>query len=156
MKKKLEEANRLYSLVTQRPDLTLSKSVIICPFKCRKSTIRVHSIVNSCVGGYPDPNHYWVTCKCEKCNKDFIQEYKTDNVWYTAENKVLKGMPSCFENYIYTCAYCSGEVHRKYTELDGVTPTNSLGSKINEEGVWERDYREFYCCQKCPATIEKE
>jgi hypothetical protein len=65
-------------------------------------------------------------------------------VWYTKDKRVLKGLPGCFEDYIYQCSKCEGEVRRTYTDLDG-NPTNSLVTTTIEGKL----YKIFFKCEKC-------
>ena len=96
-----------------------------------------------------DANHKWESSVCSSCQFAFIVESKRGNTWITKDSKVLAGLPNCFEDYIYTCAHCNGNVVRKYTVEDGCTVATSL--LIDKDGP---KYRTFYLCQSCAASIE--
>ena len=144
--------NELFELVKERPDPLLSKDKTICPF-CDSENITVHDHSSTMVGGDPDPNHHWKRSKCNDCKEEFVHEYKRDNVWYTKNDEVLRGIPTCFEPYIYTCNRCNGDVRRYHTALDGESPTQVLtSSKVN--GEWIKQYRTFYKCDTCNKQVE--
>jgi hypothetical protein len=145
----------LFSLVTQRP-LNISKlEEVKCPYcKSPKST-EGHSR-STLLGraGSIDPNHYWHEKTCNECRKFYIVEKKEHNIWITdRQHKVLAGLPSCFESYIYECKLCGGEVHRHYTSLEG-KPTTALGWNYLETGEPQKLFRTFFECQSCHTKIE--
>jgi hypothetical protein len=131
--------NNFLDLVKERPDPTLTLDNKKCPF-CDSSNIKETDHSMTLVGGDRDYNHHWRNHVCNACNKEFIIEHKLDfadknpNIWYVDRitHKVLKGIPSCFESYIYTCSKCNGAVHRIYTALDGITEVKYL--LTNAEG----------------------
>ncbi len=113
--------------IINKVDHSLTKETI-CPY-CNSRNVKINSHSSTLVGGDPDPNHHTIHAICLECNKEFLQEYQHANVWYSEiineESKLLKGLPSCFEDWIYTCE-CGGNIRRQYRELDGITETRSL------------------------------
>lgn len=94
-----------------------------------------------------DPNHVWCWLSCNDCHGEFIREMKSGNVWYTrdrSEGRVLRGMPSCFGTYTYTCVKCSGPVVRKYSALDG-SPTRGFLLTTKDGPQYRTEYR----CKVC-------
>jgi hypothetical protein len=139
----------LLEMVAQKP-LAQGIGTTTCPF-CEMA----HQY--TLVGGIgEDPNHHWVSCRCRSCGKMFTKEYKRGNVWYTnSDAMVLRGVPSCFENYTYTCATCGADVERHYRELDGVTPLKGQGlCYSNGPNGMEPQQRCFYECDVCDEAIE--
>jgi hypothetical protein len=59
--------------------------------------------------------------------------------------RVLNGMPSCFERYIYTCSVCGKDVHRHYLNKETGLPATSLSIKI-EDGKQIKSYETRYIC----------
>lgn len=91
-------------------------------------------------------NHKWKTCKCNKCNSDFVFETKSGEGWYTKDNFVLKGLPNCFENYILSCK-CGGKIHRFYYDL------NQQPAKILS---YSNGCQQFYTIYKCDLCGSEE
>lgn len=149
--------NKLFELVKERPSPSLTRDETICPF-CNSHNVKINEHWETLVGGDPDPNHHWKSSTCNDCKEDFTHEYKYNNVWYTKKGKILKGIPSCFENYIYTCNKCDGDVIRKYTKLDGSDLQGADGIVLTitttMDGKWIKQFRIFYVCQKCNSSIE--
>jgi DNA-directed RNA polymerase subunit RPC12/RpoP len=112
--------------------------------------------------GPVNPNHRWHKFDCRACKLSFTREVKGNNVWYTKQigegghhgiALVIKGMPSCFELYIYTCTKCGSRVQRTRTKMDGITPTEVLSTRL-VDGKTVREYRTFYACGGCGARLE--
>ena len=139
----------IMEIVSERPSEEEVGSNPICPL-CNNSDIDAGGFRTTCLGyfGGVNPNHTWTECYCKNCNKSFVRETKSGNVWYTSDGFVLKGMPNCFEKYYYTCSKCSGKVLRKYTALDGISEVQGLSTR-NIDGKWVKEYRIFYECEKC-------
>ena len=135
----------LTDLVTQRK----LEGEPACPHCGCDFTIREEQTTLIGFSGSVNPNHRWLYCTCNSCQFQFTVEHKSDNVWVTKDKKVLAGLPSCFEDYIYTCATCNGNVVRRHTAMDGETVVRSLYT--NQEGP---QYRTFYLCLYCAAQIE--
>ena len=150
----MNKNNKLFELVSDKPLNVIPKSKVKCPY-CGTKEIQSLGTRGTLVGGNPDPNHYWNHCRCKKCDKKFTKEYKRENVWYTDEVcRILLGVPSCFESYVYSCKKCGFKhsVHREYRQMDGVTKHTGLlkytiGSKKQHQ-------RCFYVCKECGAEIE--
>jgi len=115
--------NEFLNLVTQKEEIHLSPDYPHCPF-CNSDELEFCKREETLVASYGiyDSNHHWIHYKCKKCNELFIMEYNgcnnakplpRYNVWYTQCKKVLKGIPTCFESYLYTCRYCGGNVQRQ-------------------------------------------
>jgi len=149
----------LFKIVADRPTDD-EPTDAACPC-CRSESVRQEGETSTSVGCFPgeDPNHHRVQCWCEKCGQSFTKEWKYKNVWYTSGGKVLRGMPSCFESYVYRCLKCDGDVRREYTELDGETKAVNLMA-VNEgkrgRQKWVRKYRTFYSCSGCGKRTEVE
>jgi DNA-directed RNA polymerase subunit RPC12/RpoP len=135
---------------------------VSCPY-CGGHKVRLRGHSHTLIGGGDgtpngDPNHNWVDYSCSDCGQSFVREYKSGNVWYTdsrQSGKVLRGLPNCFERYVYTCAACDGEVTRRYADMDGTTPVTSLSSSWEEEPKrYVRHYRTFFGCASCGASID--
>jgi hypothetical protein len=111
--------NEFLKLVKERPNRKLWKKGVFCPY-CNSKDVTI-SHTTTTLFGYTgkDMNHTHTYCHCNKCNKDFIRETcGFDNVWFTDHRgKVLLGIPYCFEDYIYTCKHCSGDVHRVWFDV---------------------------------------
>lgn len=108
------------------------------------------------MGTGPNPNHRWDNYKCNGCQLQFTREECSGNIWYTKNSLLLKGVPSCIENYIYTCK-CGGHVTRHIRDMNGKeTNTKSYSYKKDSEGKEVRinHFRTFYSCDKCNTTIE--
>lgn len=96
-----------------------------------------------------NPNHVTTDYECRGCRRKFFVHAKSGNIWVTDEaSKVLKGIPTCFETFIYTCVKCGGNVERKYTAKDGVSDVKGLCSR-NINGTWVKEYCTFYRCVTC-------
>jgi hypothetical protein len=144
------EKFELFKLVTQRPDEKLTVSNAVCPF-CNSANYQSKGIRSTLLAFN---NHTWNHRKCNGCQKNYVVEEKSGNVWVTDENaNVLKGIPSCYENYIYDCN-CGGKVKREYRGLDN-KPTNFLSSSSTENG-WVKHYKTFFKCDTCHTEIETE
>lgn len=157
----------LLEIIQQTPLPEKKWRDIECPY-CGSEHVEVESTSHTLVG-YPgkfdDRNHYWYHCLCKSCGKNCIKERKGKNVWYTEKGRVLKGVSSCFENYIYTCKSCGGDIVRKHTKLDGreldrikldeETEIVGLSTK-HIDGKWVKQYRTFYYCKSCDIKIETE
>lgn len=145
--------NEFLDLVTQRPDPTLDQQKPFCPF-CNNESVHVIGRRTTLVGfDVIDTNHVWIHCSCKACNKSWIVEVKGDhsingyNVWYTKDDKVLMGIPTCFESYIYTCRHCGGDVVRNYYDKGTRNETKYLS--IGKE----KSYDTFFSCTKCHAEV---
>lgn len=144
------ELDKIFEHVTDRPYATERG----CPF-CASTDIEESDHCQTCVGGNPDPNHNWVTCFCRHCNKNYGLEYKSGNYWYVRDHKVIKGIPSCFESYILTCAYCGGDVKRQWRLMDGVTPKmDGCCSYTYQDSIAVPQQRCFYVCDGCGHEFE--
>jgi len=144
--------NTFLALVKERPDKSLKINKYKCPF-CESKKITKSGSTTTLVGGRGDANHVWTSCSCQICKKSFIHEHINNNTWYTCEQKIIAGIPSCFENYIYTCAYCNGKIERHYLELDSDNEANFLSSR-EIDGVWKNEYRIVFKCNNCLESIE--
>jgi len=86
-----------------------------CPY-CGSTDIERSAAYQTLVAGSKDIdkdcNHHWDHYTCHSCKKLCIREYREGKVWYTYEQKVLRGVPNCFENYVYKCK-CGGDVYRR-------------------------------------------
>jgi DNA-directed RNA polymerase subunit RPC12/RpoP len=144
----------LLDIVQERALTELPTDPATCPY-CGSTDVKVVSRSSTLLGftGPVDPNHQWHESVCNGCKKLYTRELKELNVWYTAErgyrevSRVLKGIPTCFEDYQYTCAKCSGPVLRAHRDRAG-NPTKVLSSR-QVNGVVVRDYTTHYNCTQC-------
>ncbi len=148
----------LFELVKERPDPSIPPENI-CPF-CESTNVQEKGHSTTLLGSPPgeDWNHHWRMCRCQDCEREFCHEHKNGNHWYVEgregkANKILKGIPSCFEGYAYTCTHCEGDVIRHYTALDGESKVTGLCTS-SENGKWVKKYRIFYECQECKTKVE--
>lgn len=145
----------LDDIVAERPLPEKPDDPVICPY-CGGSTTRVLSKSSTLLGwsGPVNPNHQWHESVCNGCGKHFTREIKDLNVWYTGgrcrdsqASVLLKGRPSCFEDYQYTCAKCAGAVLRTHNDLQG-NPAKALCTKWDGDRPI-RQYTTHYNCTKC-------
>jgi len=137
----MEDKNIIFDYVVNRP---IKDKTLICPF-CNSENIDELSHESTLLGSVTnrDPNHHWIYCKCKNCEQNFTQEYKLNNVWYTFNKFVIKGIPSCFEQYILICK-CGGHVKRLYRD----------DLKKEYESQCHKKYKCFYKCKKCNIEFE--
>jgi len=142
--------DKIFELVIDRPDPTLSKNKPICPYGCVDAKIHKHGSTTTLVAYIgEDRNHVWTSCTCDSCKKEFTLESKgSGKVWYTSNNKVLKGFPGCFESYVLTCK-CGGHVHRYHTPLDSDVKTSCISYK---DGVPQ--VKQFFECDTCKTKLQ--
>lgn len=161
---KLIPYNEFLTLVKERPDPSLSHKPTKCPL-CDSSRINLISSSSTLVGGagsWDDPNHHESKYHCNGCDKGFTVEYTglfeaskaagtvVYNVWYTKNGKVLKGIPSCFEPYIYTCSSCEGEVKRHYFKKG--TRQDVGHSLYYVDG--KPDFESYFICSCCNKEVK--
>jgi hypothetical protein len=152
----VQEWKTFLSFVKERPNPDLKIDEYICPY-CLSSDVETKGSSATLVGGRKedDVNHVWTKCSCKSCWNSFVHEHRHNNVWYTSQGKILAGIPSCFESYIYTCSSCGGNVHRHYRELDGITKTNGfLKTAYDENDIWTKYYKVFFECENCKKSAE--
>jgi len=152
--------NAFLDIVKERHDPKIHRDKLICPY-CNSEKVKNNGTFETLVGGYN--NHLTTQCECEKCHKTFTLQVKEMGerekyiAWYVSEDsKILKGIPGCFEGYIYTCSKCGGDVIRE--ELDKVTnqPLECLSSGPDKNGVWENHYKIVFKCKSCGISVESE
>lgn len=145
----------LLTLIQQRPTSYVEGEPVACP-SCGEPS-KPYSESSTLVGG--DRNHFWKYHSCSKCSYKFVQEHKRDKQWVTVKTesgqKVLSGVSTCFENYVYTCRHCGGDVVRKYKNLDGSPHTSGvLSASKSPDGTWKNNYRTSYQCQACRLEVD--
>jgi hypothetical protein len=152
--------NAFLAIVTQRDDLSIDRDKTECPY-CHSLDIKIDGDMTTLVGGYN--NHITRDCTCNSCKKSFSFQFKEQGErndiigWYVdSDKKVLRGIPGCFEYYVYTCSECGGEVHRHQFELESDTPVEWLRRGPDENGVWQNFYRTVFKCDSCDAQVESE
>jgi len=150
----------LFDIVKQRPNKKLNLNNATCPFCKSKDYINLESIT-TLLGwsGKTNPNHQWHWRKCSDCNKIYVVEEKENNIWIVdiETKKVMDGMPSCFEDYLYTCSKCNGDVYRFYTSLKGDKKVKSLSESWDEKlKKYIKHYRIFFECKNCGVKVETE
>ena len=156
----------LFDIVKQRP-LVYEKPLDapVCPY-CDSDEVRMGSKCTTLVGGWC--NHVWQRLECLECKMVCVREYKEHgkepdgNVWYTEGRhakhdrdpskppRVLLGVPSCFEDYLYDCAKCGkeGAVSREHLKLHSWEPVDVLVRTIGD-GKSVKQYHTTYSCSKC-------
>lgn len=141
----------ILEIVSNKPSDEKRKDAVTCPY-CSSYDISKYGTLSTCVGYVGvDYNHRWTKCYCNECERKFVRESKgPDSVWYVDEDKkVLKGIPTCFEHYIYQCIKCGGEVEREYIDTKTGKKAKSLSQGLNEKGEWVKLYRTEYRCKGC-------
>lgn len=160
--------NEFLGLVTERHDEKLVGKEIFCPF-CGSEEVQTFGTRSTLVGYLGvDRNHTWTECRCIKCQKEFTWETKGfDRVWVTdPNNKVLMGIPWCFEGYVYTCKHCGGDVVRVYFdaktdeplkpfEING-KPSGYVISYEMKDGVNTPRQYPVFKCKNCGEKIKSE
>tara|TARA_Y100000310_G_C20693897_1_gene824140 strand:- start:1588 stop:2067 length:480 start_codon:yes stop_codon:yes gene_type:complete len=148
--------NDFLSIVVERNDTSLTKSPI-CPY-CNSEDMESkchHQTLLAC--GKTDPNHHWHEYVCKSCKSMFTLEYKEDIVWYTNQDKkVLKGIPGCYETYVYTCSKCGGDVKRHNLDLVTGQETSMLSYQAGEDGKLIKGHRTIFSCDNCLVEIESD
>lgn len=143
--------NKLLEVVAVEPLTEKPSENGSCPF-CSSANIHHGAFSTTLVGGGTDkdddPNHTHTNCVCKDCSRDFVRETRSGNVWYTKQCRVLKGMPSCFERYVYPCK-CGGQVTREYIDKASGASAKILSYK---DGI--PSYKTVYSCDKCKVSIE--
>ena len=167
---KIKPIKYLLRMVTQeplneKPEDARGPLGLRCPF-CGSCLARVDGESMTLVS---DDNHVWQECHCDGCRRKFTREYKEGrygvgaNVWYTegwrsegSGRVLLRGIPSCFEDYAYACR-CGGSIRRSHRHLDGISEINGgTCTIINANGDWKKQYRIFFRCDKCGDEIETD
>lgn len=150
--------NAFLDIVKERHDPSIGYRPV-CPY-CFSNKVRIHQSMSTAV---TRNNHVWKKCECDKCSKTFSFEVKegsedTEEIrWYVSdEGKILKGIPGCFEYYIYTCNKCDGDVVRKHLRIGSDEECTILSSGPDENGVWTKHYRDVFCCKGCGQSVESE
>ncbi len=155
----MSEYNAFLDIVTQKDDPKINRNKPKCPF-CNSKKVNFQETSSTLVGGYNNHIHY--DCTCIKCKQSFEMEIAEKGRrnsyigWYTKDGRVLGGIPGCFENYIYTCKKCGGDVKRHCFELNSDIPVKYLSSAPDKNGVWKDDYRNVFKCESCGIQIESK
>lgn len=119
-----------YLALTNATPIPLAGHVITCPY-CESEDVSCTDVEETMLGWFStdpleNPNHRWEYHACNGCSKTFCVEKQRNNVWYTTDRiKVLRGVSSCYETYLYTCK-CSGDVLWERRNLDGVLETRNV------------------------------
>jgi hypothetical protein len=116
-----------------------------CPNKCVNAMQEYKGTISTLVGWSTgeDPNHKWSTYLCSSCKEEYVIERKKNNYWLTVKGKLLLGVPSCFELYIYTCI-CGGEITQK--------GSTSVSKKVGD--TWHTSYPRVFTCNKCNWSLQ--
>lgn len=148
--------NEFLDLVTARLDPELNYEKPVCPH-CDSDNVNQTDHVTTLVGhtGKIDINHQWIQCSCNNCEKQWTMEYKGDydhgyNTWYTKDGKLLRGLPTCFETYTYTCKHCGGDVHRHNYNKNTRQETEILS--YSSDG--SKSFDTYFYCNKCKAEVK--
>lgn len=168
----------LFDIIKNRP-MEYTSALTECVF-CNSKNLTAKSTITTLVGGPKGTNHEWHPYQCNDCNQSFTLEEKSLNSWITKTEKVLlspsemidsaidngipfpikknitiilEGVASCFEDYIYQCVKCDGEVTRKYIDKKTNKPSLVLGKDLK---TGEKSYITLYTCDKCGHGGETE
>jgi len=147
-------------IVKKIEDFELSYNKTFCPF-CKSADIENKGGRSTLVGFFgknhsaDDPNHHLMSYTCKVCKQSFTKEIRCGVVWYTQNNRVLQGLPNCFESYEFTCYYCNGVV--KQHDVGGDTREAILenGDRliIRKQpfihGRSIKDYITMFTCESC-------
>lgn len=153
----MTEAELLLNIIVQRP---VVKRAIKC-YSCAES-LKLVSTLTTLLGFLPggeDPNHITHSMVCGGCNKKYIVNYKSNNMWVTEYEipRVIEGVSSCFETVIYTCSDCGGDVVQTHYDLDGRLKDSNEGlmtSYIEGRG-YAPQYITRWGCVVCGRYVEK-
>lgn len=142
-------------LVIERPDSELKIDEYLCPY-CNSTNVEATPQGQTLVADYgTDANHVWTGIQCNDCGKTCTHEHRSFNSWYTdSRGKILRGIPSCFERYIYTCRHCGGDVVRKYLKLDSDEEVSCCSYGPDENGIWTPKQRTVFECHSCGESVE--
>jgi len=143
--------NEFLEIVKERPDKSLEKNK--CPFCGEK--VNSSGTETTLVGGPAGVNHEWTSCECPDCGKSYTFESKSLNNWITQDSKVMFGIPTCFETYIYTCSKCDGTVKQKNVDRETGAPVTCLSFKL-VDGYYVNQYTTIFYCEDCGASVESE
>lgn len=144
----VSEPEKIYEIVTQRPEWGLRRHNVFCPFCSSKEC---------CPGtGYEtsthDP-HSWTEFTCMDCSQKFVFESKSGQGWYTKEGKVLRGFPNCFEAYVYTCSQCGSDVIRKCLNKSDGAEATSISHQRQPDGSFASSQFYKYECISCKVHV---
>lgn len=148
----------LADIVVERPDPTLQRQTV-CPL-CGSDNVDELGETQTLAGSN---NHHWIRCICFSCKEAFSHEFTAGderfgikpNHWYTKNGKVLRGAPTCFESYTYTCEHCGGDVKRHYFHLDEDVEVEVLITEY-VGGKSVKKYRTIFECGKCGASVKSD
>ncbi len=150
---------------------------IFCPW-CLSDDTENTTDSCTCLGGKPDPNHYWGTGKCLDCRQSYRYEHHIDNisrftnkpstnVWFTElidqtnsiddifgiKNTIARlGISNCCKTASFYECKCGGLIAGIHTKLDGITRTTCLSFNFNGPG--SKDFKSFIVCNKCDLKEE--
>lgn len=126
--------------------------VTVCPYECKDVVIPYEGAETTLVGwlGGVDPNHWTQHCKCPKCERTFVHEWKfrDQNEWYCDQRhgKVLMGVPSCCQSvYKYPCE-CGGTMTLTHKGIVSISFKDGVQTRTPE--------RDIVKCDKCDNTID--
>lgn len=148
----------LLSLITQQP---VQKADIVCCPYCQSILFQLLESQSTLLGyaRCADPNHYTYTYRCSSCEKRFHVNVKRPNMWITdTTGRVIKGVSDCWENVIYTCAECGGDVVRSYLNLDGTTrnPNTGLNYHLTDKSIvadFQTKWECVVCLKSCITSV---
>lgn len=139
----------LFDIIKERPLAEDPEGDGSCPY-CGSTETELLGEETTLLGwtGSVNPNHRRQTRSCKGCSRGFTREIRGVNVWYTEHPRViLRGVPSCFEDYVYTCIKCGAAVRRDHFDLQG-NPAKFLSSRLVGD-EWVRGYTTRYACTQC-------
>ncbi len=113
-----------FALVRDRPDPGLSVLTARCPACDSDDLLRLVTHTRTPLPcdeldelTPDDPNHHWFRLRCTACARELLLEQCRGNAWVVrheyGRRVLMAGVPSCHEDYVYTCRRCSGPVHRR-------------------------------------------
>ena len=138
--------NEFLDIVSNKPE-KINHKKHNCPYcGSKKTKIELGSqTLVGYLGKKDNVNHYWDNGHCEGCLKEWTVEYVGKNTWLTSNQKILRGIPSCFENYTYSCNKCNGEVRRSHYNKGTRDIAKSLITIIGDD----KQYDTYFRCEKC-------
>jgi len=145
--------NEFLDIVNERPDPFMKSPKCPC---CGSDNINCGDASSTLVGGN-NVNHHWTECQCNECQSKFTFEKKghglISNCWVTCNGRILHGIPSCFESYVYTCHECGGEIRRSSYDLNSGDKVSTLIYDI-VDGKSVPKFRTLFECDNCDVSME--
>lgn len=143
----MSELMDLFDIVKERPITEQVKDAASCP-RCRSSEVTLGQESISM-------DHHRRELLCQACGFMAIREWVvdrfrgTENVWYTMGMVILRGLPSCYERFVYACIKCDGAIAGKKFAKDSDELVEFCSVQIGGPKNGEKNYRNVYRCDGC-------